>query len=164
MRKIIDGNGRLFGLISFIDVIVLVAVIVLAVASFTKFNVHDNPLTATGTTRVTYTVEVHAMSYTAANLLRPGDLLHTDSGIYIGTITDVSIADAKWPEPLVDGSYVMANVHERYDATLTVEVQASFNSGRYFADRLFELNANTEQRMTTKYNTFTGFIITITVE
>ena len=162
MRKIIDERGRLFGLVSVIDVIVLAAVIVLAIGAFTKFNVHDNPLTTVNTENVTYTVRILATRLNVLDLIRPGDNLYTENGVFIGVIKDVYAEEAIAPEPLVDGTYVMARVHERYDLTITVEVQCSFSNGRYYADRTIELNVNSEQRMNTKYFAFTGFILTIT--
>jgi len=164
MRKIIDERGRLFGFVSAIDVIVLAAVVILAVGAFTKFRIHDNPLTTVNTENVTYTVRIPATRIVVADLIRPGDNLYTESGIFIGVVKDVSAEDAVTPEPLVDGTFVLARVHERYDVLLTVEVQCSFSNGRYYADRTIELNANSEHRMITKYNVFTGVILTISAE
>ena len=161
MRKIIDDRGRLFGLISFIDVIVLVVVIVLAIAVFTKYNVEDNPLTPTNTVKVTFTFKIPAIRLLTANHYRPGDSIYTDKGAYIGTITAVDIQDAKAVETVVDGTYVEAKVHERYDVTLTVETQCSYSNGRYYADRVVELNANAEYSTRTKYVLATGAILTI---
>jgi hypothetical protein len=162
MRKIIDDRGRLFGIVSFIDVFVLAVVVVIAVAVFTKFNVHDNPLTTPNTVSVSYTVKIPAIRDTTAELIYIGDNLYTDAGTFIGTIRGIAIEDATSLEPLVDGTNVLGRIHERYDVTLTVEAQTSFSDGRYFASRVFELNVNSEQRMQTKYNLFTGIITSLT--
>ena len=161
-KKIIDDNGRLFGLISFIDVIVVAVVIILAVAVFLRPGVTGNPLSAPATTDVTYTVIVPAIRLSTAEQILPGDNLYTDMGTLIGRITDVSISEAYNQEPLADGTIVMGRIHERYDAKLTVEVQCSFNDNRYFANRIFELSANSEHRLQTKYNIFTAIIETVT--
>jgi len=162
-RKIIDDKGRLFGLISFIDVIVLVVVIILAAAVFFRPNVTGSPIGTTATTSVTYTVIVPSIRLSTAEQILPGDNLYTDMGTLIGNITNIEIADAYNQEPRADGSFVMGRVHERYDATLTVEVQCSVSDGRYYANKIFELNANSEYRLQTKYNIFTAIIETITV-
>jgi len=161
-RKIIDDNGRLFGLISFIDVIVLAVVIILAAAVFLRPGVTGNPLGTPAATDVTYTVIVPAIRLSTAEQILIGDNLYTEMGTLIGTITDVKISDAYNQEPLADGTIVMGRIHERYDVRLTVEVQCSVSDGRYFANRIFELSANSEGRMQTKYNIFTGIIETIT--
>jgi len=163
MRKIIDDRGRLFGFISLIDIIVLIVVVVLAAAVLLKFNVSEaNPLTTQNTVKVTYNVLILARRQNEVDLMRPGDNLYTDLGTYIGVIKDVSQTDAEFAEWILDGTYVMARVHERFDVTLTVEAECSTSEGRYFVDRIFELNSNSEQKMSTKYNLFTAYITTIT--
>ena len=161
MKKIIDERGRLFGLISFIDVIVLAVVIVIAVAVFTKFNAKESPVTTTSTVNVTYTIKVPMIRQKTVNLIRPGDKLYNESGIYIGTITGVEAADSEFIESLVDGTFVKAKVYERYDVIMTIEAPCSHSNGRYYADRVFELNANAELWVQTKYVITSGFITSI---
>jgi len=162
MKKLIDDRGRLFGCISIIDLIVLIVVILLAIAMFTRFRESETPLTTSNMVKVTYIVKNPRTRANIAELIRPGDNLYTEFGIFIGVIVDVSSVESTSPEALIDGTYVVARAEERYDIILTVEANCSFIDGRYYADRIFELSANSEQRMTTKYNIFTGVIMTIT--
>jgi hypothetical protein len=161
MRKIIDDKGRLFGLISFIDVIVIVVVILLAVAVLLRTNTTGNSVMAPGTVGVTYTARVPSVRLSTVEQILPGDKLYTDMGTFIGTITEVEYEDAYSQEPLADGTIVMGRVHERYDAILTVEAQCSFSDGSYYANKIFELKANSEHRLQTKYNIFTAVIVLI---
>jgi len=161
MRKIIDDKGRLFGIISFIDVIVIVVVILLAVAVFMRSNATGNSVIAPGTVGVTYTVRVPSIRLSTVEQILPDDKLYTDMGTLIGTIAKVDYEDAYSQEPLTDGTIVMGRVHERYDAILTVEAQCSFSDGSYFANKIFELKANSEHRLQTKYNIFTAVIVAI---
>ena len=161
MRKIIDENGRLFGLISVIDVVVLALVVILAVAVFAKFNLLDTPLTTTNTVNITYTVEIKTLRKTTTEMFRPGDALFTDSYTFVGTITNVKVTDAAVVESLIDGTFARATAHERYDVLLTVETQATINNGRYYADRLYEISANSSERFQTKYVETTGTIVTV---
>ena len=164
MKNIVDDKGRLFGRISIIDALVVVVVIVLVIAAFTKFRVHDTPLASPDTVEVTYTVTIPGARITGVNLLRRGDRLFAqETGTYIGTITDIEVADAMSPEPLVDGTVVMASAEERYDVTMTIVSQGSMSGGRYFADRTYELNANVRIRMITRYYDFSGIIGTIII-
>jgi len=162
MKKIIDEKGRLFGRISIIDVIVLALVVVLAVATFTRYRVRETPLTTANTVKVTYTVKNQRTRANIAELIRPGDNLYTESGTFIGVIRDVAAIEARSPEAIIDGTYVIASFEDRYDIILTVEANCSYIDGRYYAERIYELSANSEQRMTTKYNLFTGIILSIT--
>jgi hypothetical protein len=162
MRKIIDDRGRLFGSISVIDVIVAAVVVVLAVAVFVKFRPDESPAATTNTANVTYTVKISGIRISNANLLRRNDRLYTkDSEIYIGTIVDINVEDAYGIDTIMDGTYVRARVHERYDVTLTISAPCSYSNSRYYINRTFELNANAEIWMHTKYNELSGTIITI---
>jgi hypothetical protein len=163
MKKIIDEKGRLFGFISVIDVIVLVAVIILGFAVFTRLGDQSNPLITENTVPVTYTIKFQSVRYTVMDLMRPGDFLYAaETGAFVGTIVDVSAAEAEVMEWILDGTYVVASSQDRYDVTVTVEVPSTYSNGRYYADRVFELNANSEHRFNTKYVTLLGYIATIT--
>ena len=165
MRKIVDDKGRLFGLISLIDVIVAAVVVVLVVAVLSRFKVRETPLGTTNTVDVTYTVKIFGIRDTNANLLHPGDRLYAaDTEANLGTIRDVKVEDAYAVEPLDDGTYKKARVYERFDVTLTIEAPCSYSNNRYYADRTFELNANAEIWMHTKYNELYGTVMSITAE
>ena len=162
MRKIIDDRGRFFGFISVIDVIFAVVVIILAIAVYTKFNVLESPIIASNTVTVDYTVRIPGIRSSNVKHLRPGDKLYLlEVNTYIGTIIDVDVQDAESVEFLVDGTYAVAKVWDRYDVILTVETQCSYSNGRYYAERTFELNTNAEHWLCTKYNQLNGTIMTI---
>ena len=165
MKKIIS-NGRLFGRMSFIDILVLIVALVLIAAFFVRSNVIDTPATASATENVTFDVLIPQVRDTNANLLRAGDNLYSaESGAFIGVITGVDVIDALSPETLADGTVIDASVHGRYDVILTVQTQASLSNGRFFANRMFELNANAEHRLFTKFNELgTAIIISVTGE
>ena len=164
-RKVIDERGRLFGLINVIDVVVLIVAALLVTAFFVRTNVIYTPLTTVNTVSVSYTVRVRAVRDTNADLLQPGDRLYNrENGVYMGTITASLITDAVAPEPLADGTLVEGRTAERYDVLLTVETEASVSSGRFFASRIIELNANAEYNMITRYSQFAGTIMSITGE
>ena len=161
MKKIIDDRGRLFGKISVIDIFVIIVAAVLVFAVYTKTRDSGTPSASVNTVPVTYSVFVNAVRDTTVSLLRPGDKLYTESGIYIGVIKDTLVADSQKALALIDGTSVMAPVDERFDVTLIVEAQCSEAGGRYYADRAFELNSNAEHKLVTKYNAITGTIIEI---
>ena len=161
MKKIIDDRGRLFGRVSVIDVIVAIVAVVLVVAFYTKFNVHDTPLTSRDTTEITYIARIGAIRSTSANLLRIGDKLYLkENGAYLGTITDIEITDAESTDTLLDGSIIMSPIEERYDVKLTVVAYGSVSNGRVYIDRSFELSANASYAMFTKYNDYASVLVT----
>jgi len=163
VRKIIDANGRIFGLISFIDIVVFIVALVLVSAFFVRANVIYTPATADASANVTYTVRIQSVRATNAALLRPGDSLYSrDHGsANMGTIVAVDITESYAAEQLLDGTIVIARVHERYDVVLTVEAEGSVSGGRFFANRIVELNANAGYRLFTRYNQFEGTLMMI---
>jgi len=164
MRKVIDDRGRLFGLVSFIDIIVLIVAAVLVAAFLVRGNIYT-PMTTVNTMNITYTVRISSVRDTNANLLRPGDgLYNRENGINMGTIREVEVVPATFPADLIDGTVVLGDVAERYDVYLTVDVDASFSNGRFYASRVIELSANAEYRLFTKFNQFNGTIMWIAGE
>jgi len=71
------------------------------------------------------------------------------------------VTDAISIESLSDGTYVNAKVEDMYDVVLTVSAQCSTSNGRYYVDRKYELNVNSEIWMYTKYNAVYGMLMTI---
>ena len=163
IRRIIDDKGRLFGVISYVDVIVLIMAATLVSVIFVKYSINESAVTTGNIVNVVYNVRVSEMRLKATELFRPGDKLYTSSNIYIGTIKAVDRADATVQSSLADGSYVNAGIEDRYDVTLTVEAQCSKINERFYADRVFEIHTNMDQPMMTKYNIFTGSITRITI-
>ena len=161
MRKVIDDKGRLFGKVSVIDIIVVAVVAVLVVAYYTKFNVGDLPMSSSDTVEVTYTMRIAGIRMSSAGLLRLGDrFFATETGTYMGYISNIHITEAEAADTLVDGSYVVAPVEERYDVTLTIEADCSISNGRYYLDKTIELSANCVYRAYTKYNDFFTVLVT----
>ena len=163
MKKLIDEKGRIGGRVSVIDVLVAAVVVILIAAVYSRFNVIETPALAPVTYEVTYTIFIPTVRETNANLLRPGDaVFSTDTGVNIGRITYVELAPAIHPEPVLDGTIVLAEFHERFNVTIHLVTQASISEGRIFADRTFELNENAHNRIHTKFNEFdTSFILSI---
>ena len=56
MKKIIDSKGKLFGVINIIDLVVIIAVVVLALSAFVKFD--QNEKITSSDKVIEYTVEV----------------------------------------------------------------------------------------------------------
>jgi len=96
--------------------------------------------------------------------IKPGDVLYdkNNSGGYaVGTITDVSPADAKRASETVDGRLVLGDYVGRYDVTITLNANGAMSGGRYLVNKTYELNANSKRTYYTKYCTFEATIAEI---
>ena len=153
-RKIIDENGRLFGKISFIDIIVLIAVAAVVLAFVLKPDVVVSTSGSTGTVPVEYVLIAKNVRKTVADMFVEGDVMYTEGGVAIGKIVGVENTEATEMSQLVDGTYVEGVIESKVDAYITVLADCSHSNGRYYANRAYELFANQNNKYLTKYTTF----------
>ena len=110
--KIIDRNGRLFGKISVIDVIVILAVIVMAAAIYVKTH---KPQTGSNvaTTTIVYQMSVENQPEYMLDAIQVGDQIYDKertTGGSLGTITDIQVSDGTYEAKLDDGTPVYINL------------------------------------------------------
>ena len=153
-RKIIDENGRFFGKISFIDVVVLIAVAAVILTVILKPDVLVSTSGSTDTVPVEYVMIVKNIRQSVAKMFVEGDVMYTEGGVAIGKITGVRTAEAKVMSQLVDGTYVEAVIESKVDAFITVLADCSHSNGRYYANRTYELFINQNNKYQTKYTAF----------
>jgi hypothetical protein len=164
MRKIIDENGRLFGKIRVLDVLVILVVLVLAAAAYRKLNVIEDTTTSVKTIPTTYTVIVKNVRQTTADMYRAGDRLYNEAGIPLGVVAAVSTAPGTTVSITNDGTYVVAPVEGRVDMTVTVSANCSTSNGRYYVERTFELNAGADCNLRSKYASVYGTLLSIAAD
>lgn len=124
--KLIDRDGRLFGKISVIDVIVLAVVVVLVAAVFTKTRMPQTGATVS-TVPVVYTMRVQNQPEYMLDAIQVGDQLFDEArstGGSLGTITDVQVSDGTYQASLNDGTVAMVPAEGYYDLLLTIEGEA----------------------------------------
>ena len=101
--KIIDKNGRLFGKISVIDVIVILVVAVMAVALYLKTNTMTHTSTATSNQTINYQVYARGVAESVEDVLRLEDQLFDEdrgnSGC-LGVIKNIEILPGTLPRIL----------------------------------------------------------------
>ena len=156
--KLIDRDGRLFGKISVIDVIVLAVVVVLVAAVFTKTRMPQTGATVS-TVPVVYTMRVQNQPEYMLDAIQVGDQLFDEArstGGSLGTITDVQVSDGTYQASLNDGTVAMVPAEGYYDLLLTIEGEALVN-------RVYALGVNTNRAFITKYASFTGRVMSIRI-
>ena len=161
--KVMDQNGRLFGKISIIDVLVIGVVLVLAAALFFK-----NNQTHTGTTvsnqTITYQVLVTGTRSYVADAIAVGDTMYDldhASGGTLGKITAIETSDGTKFTELANGTVGMVPAEGCTDLILTVEGQGIVSDGRCLINRVYDLGVNSARNYYTKFARFTGTVISI---
>ena len=161
--KILDKNGRLFGKISIIDVVVILVVVILAAALAFK-----NSQTHTGTTTsnipITYQLRVNGEHDYVAEAVRVGDKLYdqdNSSGGPLGTITNIETLPGTKVATFNDGTMGDVPVQNGVTLLLTVEGSGIISDNRYLINRVYNLGVSTTRNYYTPYAQFTGTITAI---
>lgn len=136
-KKIIDDSGRLFGLVSILDVLVVAVAAVLVFALHTKDNTMPIASVADPMDDITYQVVITNMPKGRWESLRLGDkLFDKETGNPVGTIEAMEEEDCVISLLKADGEFVMAPVEDRLNVTLTVKAQALVDArGHYYVNR-----------------------------
>ncbi len=163
MRRIIDENGRLFGLISILDVVVLLVVALLAATAFVKQDVLTTTGTSNGTT-VTYTVYCRYMNNDLIGGLAVGDPVYDhdqDTGGTIGTIVDIEITPSTPTASLPDGTLAVSNNPYYSNVAITIQGDCAIVDGHYRFNGVYELGVNANRNFYTPFVGFTGYVSSI---
>lgn len=163
MKKLIDENGRLFGLISVIDVVVLAVVAVLAVALYSKDTVMPISSAADPMQTVRYELHISNMPVGRLDSLRLEDqLFDKETGNCMGIIKDIQSEDCVISMLKEDGTFVMAPVEGRYNVKLTVEAPVMVDErGHYYINRSNILCVGWGLDLYTKSSLFGGTVLNI---
>ncbi len=155
--KLIDKQGRLFGKVSVIDLVVILVVVVLAVSLYLKRNVMEHTSTNVSGTPITYEVKAVSVRDESLDDFQVGDLVYdqdNDSGNAIGTIEAVRYVDNTPLASDTAGNFHKLPVEGRHDVVLTLSALSTSSNGKIYVNRTYELNANSTRNLYTKYVSF----------
>ena len=162
--KIIDRNGRLFGKISIIDVLVILVVLVLAAALY--FKGHQTH-TGTSVTERTITFQIRARGvddYVAAAIQEKDEVYDHDyssGGRSLGEIIDIQVErtpGARMEENLLGG---LVEADDTVDLLITVQGRGLVDGKSYTLNRVYDLGVNSNRNYYTKRAAFTGTVAAI---
>ena len=165
--KIIDRNGRLFGKISIIDVLVVLVVLVMAAALYFK---GQQTHTGTAVTEriITFQIRVRgAEDYVAAAIQEKDgvyDRGYSSGGRALGEIIDIQVEHApgtRLTESLGDGTYGVVESEGTVDLLITVQGRGLIDGKKYSINRVYDLGVNSFRNYYTKRAVFTGTVAAI---
>ena len=160
--KIMDKNGRLFGKISIIDVVVLLVVAVMALGLYVKSST-KNITASTQDEVITYQVQVNAIPTYMAEALKEEDLVYED-GVYgdsLGKVVGLEITEGTRLAGLPNGTLEMIPVENTVNMLVTIEGRGIMDEGNYMLNRIYNLGINSARTFCTPYTQFTGNVIHI---
>ena len=160
MQKIIDKNGRLFGLVSIIDVVVLLVVAVMALALYVRGN-----RTVTGSTLsnvpISFQMVIEVAPDYLADSIQVGDKIYDKERVgagALGTITKVELLPPSKPEIYLSGDVLTTGGENCYNVFITAQGEGIITDGRFTLNRVYEMGANAARLFYTKYASFTGVV------
>ena len=170
MRKFIDRDGRVFGLISVVDLLVLVFLVLAGVSLYLKFHVLDTTETVqnqdlSSMDTISVQVLVPNVSDFVADALAVGDEVYDqgnfDAGV-LGTIADIQIQDASYVADLSNGlRAVVSGAEDHCNVLLTLECRYTESNGFYMINGDYPLGVNVARTFFTKYASFSGTVLQV---
>lgn len=122
--SVINKEGKLFGIINIIDLVVILLIAVVAIGGAYRLK-KTSPDTISEDSKALVQVEVSDIRQPSVDGLQEGDeLYHYDKSQYFGKIVKKEVENLKQPVATDDGRYVLADVPEKYRVLLTVEGDA----------------------------------------
>ena len=165
--KIIDRNGRLFGKISVIDLLVVAVVVVLAAALYFKNNQAHTGTTVTEE-NITFQIRARGVYDYVADAILVGDGLYdkdyASGGKAIGRITDIQVErdpGKKLALEVNDGTAGLIEADETVDLLITLEGRGLVDGKRYSINRVYALGVNSSRTYYTKQAQFIGTVAEI---
>ena len=166
--KIIDRNGRLFGAVSVIDVLVVAVVVVMAAALYFK-SIQDHTGASVTERDITFQVRAMGVDDYVAEAILVGDGLYdqnySSGGRAIGEITQIQVERTPGfklaDEELTDGTAGLLEAENTVDLLITVKGRGLVTDGRYSVNRVYDLGINSSRNYWTKRAEFKGTVCEI---
>ena len=159
--KFIDKNGKLFGEISIIDLVIILCIILIGLFAFLKMSVNDNILFPDK--------EEYLVTYKLSNVKNSlvdsfylnDKVYNGDTGTFVGTIEKIETSPALI-ETTSSGKIVTYTAPERYDVLITICHEGLKNDQKGIvitAD--YDVQMNLRQNLYTRFAVFSPQVIDI---
>ena len=162
---IIDKEGKLFGKISVIDVIVILAILVAGFGMYLRFTsgaVKDVTVKDKPEKKVEYVIKIKGIREgNVAALKRKGEIYELSTGEKLGKITNIEVSESVDYRDMATGEIVKMNTPEKFDVLITVEYEAHAGDDGFYTPYGTILSAGSRYDFFTKYSRIGGEIKSI---
>lgn len=164
--KIIDRNGRLFGKISVIDVLVILVALVMAAALYFKGQQTHTGITVTEQT-IIFRIRARGVNDYVAAAIQEGDgvydSVYSSGGRSLGEIIGIQVECAPGTklEDLGNGIFGPKVADDTVDLLITVRGRGLVNGKNYSLNRVYDLGVNSYRTYQTKRAEFMGTVAEI---
>ena len=157
----INKEGKLFGKVSIVDILVIIALIVVILGVYTKF-FKTNETVSTDMVVIEYQMRVEDVREgTVKALENLGIIKDEKTKEYMGEITDAYREVARREMSEGDGDVIYAVLPDRYNSVITIRVEGKSNNSGYYTKDNKLLSVGSKVDIVTKYAKTSGEIISI---
>ena len=169
-KMLMNSNGKLFGKVSIIDLLVILLVIIAIVGAYFRLTQTAKPNDSSEankqvvlkTTDFYYTINIKEIREVNKNKLvesvNSEFCLNGDVTFTMGTLVGVDVSDSVATITLTDGSIVQAEIPEKYDVALTFKISGYEKDDGYFTPQMYELCVGRSYSISSLYSTVYGTI------
>ncbi len=163
-KQFLDQKGRVYGVISIIDLLAILAVAILAVGFYMKNHVLEASGGKIENVGIQVEILLEIVPEYLVDSIQVGDELfdhdHATGGA-IGVITSVEVLPPSSLMALNDGTYAKVSSEENVNALVTVVGSGTTTDGRFSFNRVYELGINASRYFESKYSLFIGKVMSI---
>lgn len=161
---LIDKNGKLFGKVSIIDILISIALIVCIIGIVVRFSANYGDKLYKKT-EIKYTYKVSGVRQAGVDaLLKKGKLFDNKTNNCMGEITDAKVEKASDYGVLADGRILNVTIPERYNVILTVELEGKYSTSAILTPDNDPIEAGSTVFLLTKWATTQGMITDVEIK
>lgn len=155
-------DGKLFGKISVIDLVAVLAVIVIACGAAVRFSGSGSRVPAASGEPMECVTEVkNIRRYNVDALKKGGSVFDRTTKEYIGEIVDVTEKPGTTMLLLADGTYKEVPVEGRYTAYVTISFHGKEGDGGYYTDTNRQMCVGSTLNMNAKFSQCESTIVEV---
>ncbi len=145
-------DGRLFGKISIIDIIAIVAVLVLVIGVAMRFSGQEAVQVSGRESLECVTLVKNIRQYNVDALKKGGAVFDKTTKEYVGEIVDVTTEQATTMLLMQDGTYREVPTENRYNAYVTISFTGKVNDNGYYTDTNQQISVGSTLNMDAKFS------------
>lgn len=158
----INKEGKLFGKVSIIDILVVIVILATAVGVYARFS-STPEIVETTTQKFSYIVKVEEVrQYTVEGLLNLGGMYDEETKEYLGEIVEV-VSVEPTPDTGIksNGKAAPTFVPEKFTVHIKVETDGSVSDAGYYTLSNRFIGTGGDLTFETKYVSTTGTVVSI---
>jgi len=158
-----DKNGKLFGKISIVDLIVLLLVLAIAAGSVWRFTSPDAALNQADAT-INFTVRIEGVrDFTLENYRVGLRVYDRQAGQFIGHISNIRYTNFYESHPHFDGTVAWVAVPDRLTIYLDITANGRVTPTAVYVEGTYEIAAGSLRYINTKYVQTSGRIYSVDI-